>query len=270
MQSQVILITGSSRGIGKLTAMELAKRGHRVYATMRQPEPMEMVEVVQLDVTDSKSIHQAVSSVIEKEGRLDCVINNAGYGLLSPVDTASEEEVMKQFDVNLFGVMRVIKEALPQMRKQKSGKIINLSSIAGIASNPGMGWYCATKHALEAISASLASTLFHWNIHVCVVQPAATATEFADVMAIGEDQGESPYGDFTERYRKRMEGILKEGQPPEEVAELIANIVADPEPHFRYQTSPRVEEIASQIVVDPTGDKWLNQQKETFKGWIKT
>lgn len=273
MESQVILITGSSKGIGKLTALELAKRGKKVYASMRNPVPFEQFEsnlsVEQLDVTDKQSIYSAVGRIIEKEGRIDGVVNNAGYGLLAPVDQASEEEVQQQFDVNVFGVMRVIKAVLPQMRKQKYGRIINLSSVAGIVSNPGLGWYCATKHALEAMSASLASTLFPWNIAVSVVQPAATATGFAEDLTIGGDgSSESPYADFTEKYRERMVGLLKDGQPPEEVASLIADILDDPKPHFRYQTSERVKGIVSQVLVDPSGDRWLNQQKETFADWF--
>lgn len=273
VESQVILITGSSKGIGKLTALELSRRGKKVYASMRNPVPFEQPEnnliVDQLDVTDARSVQSAVERIIEKEGRIDGVVNNAGYGLLAPVDEATENEVQHQFDVNVFGVMRVIKAVLPQMRKQKYGRIINLSSVAGIVSNPGLGWYCATKHALEAMSASLASTVFPWNITVSVVQPAATATGFAEDLTIGGGEAhESPYGDFTERYRERMVGLLKEGQPPEEVASLIANILDEPNPHFRYQTSGRVKNIASQIVVDPTGDQWLNQQKETFADWF--
>lgn len=274
MESQVVLITGSSRGIGRLTAIELARRGHRVYGTMRNPEPIETekgtIHVERLDVTDEESIKKSVSKIIENEGRLDCVINNAGYGLLAPVDAATDAEIMKQFDVNLFGVIRVIREVLPQMRKQKKGKIINLSSVAGIVSNPALGWYSATKHALEAVSASLASTVFPWNIDVCVVQPAATDTEFAEVLDVGGGEGNNPYGDFPEKYRERMEGVLSDGQPPEEVAGLIADIVEEQNPHFRYQTSEKVTETVSQFVVDPTGDHWLNQQKETLKEWIKT
>lgn len=273
MESQVILITGSSRGIGKLTALELAKRGKKVYATMRNPVPFsqypENLISERLDVTDDRTIRGVVSMIIEREGRIDGVINNAGYGLLSPIDQATEEEVQQQFDVNVFGVLRVIKAVLPHMREQKSGRIINISSIAGMVSNPGLGWYCATKHALEAMSASLASTVFPWNIFVSVVQPAATATEFAEDIKIGGGNAkENPYGDFSKRYKERMVGLLKEGQPPEEVASLIADILDDPNPHFRYQTSDRVKKIASDLVVDPTGDDWLNQQKQTFADWV--
>ena len=273
MESQVVLITGSSRGIGHSTVLELAKQGHIVYATMRSPKSFELYKenifVRHLDVTNEKSILVAVSEILDERGRIDAVINNAGYGLLSPVDVASEEEIMKQFEVNVFGVMRVIRAVLPQMRKQKHGRIINMSSVAGIVSNPGLGWYCATKHALEALSASLASTVFPWNIHVSVVQPAATATEFAEDVRIGNtDENSDPYGDFSQKYKERMVKLLKEGQAPEEIGALIADILNDPNPHFRYQTSDRVKEIASQIVVDPSGDKWLNQQKETFADWF--
>jgi NAD(P)-dependent dehydrogenase (short-subunit alcohol dehydrogenase family) len=273
MEKKVILITGSSRGIGRLTALELASRGHCVIGTMRKPVSFgqfsDLLTVKRLDVTDRNSIKTAIHEIIEEEGRLDVVVNNAGYGLLAPVEIVSEEEMMQQFDVNVYGAMRVVQEALPQMREQKNGHVINVSSIAGISSNPCLGWYCATKHALEALSASLAATVFQWNIQVSVIQPASTATEFAEELNLAKRALEdNPYGDFAIRYQKRMENLIKEGQPPQEVAELIADVIESPSPHFRYQTSPRARELASQFVVDPSGDRWLDQQKETFSSWL--
>lgn len=273
-ECQVILVTGASRGIGKLTALELAKRGHKVYATMRNPasfkEHHKNFVVRYLDVNDILSIQLVIEEMILKEKRVDVVINNAGYGLLSPVDAATDEEIMRQFQVNLFGVIRVIREALPHMRRERKGRIINLSSIAGLVSNPGLGWYCASKHALEAMSASLASTVFPWNIEVVVVEPGATDTEFADVLDLGGKKVDrSPvYGDFNEKYQQKLKNALAEGQPPQEVALLIANIVEESKPHFRYQTSKRGEETARQFIIDPTGDQWLNEQKRSLKEWL--
>lgn len=273
MQQKIILITGSSRGIGLLTAKELAKNGHFVYATMRNTKSFaastDNLIVKELDVTKKETIEKTVKEIIDEKGKIDVVVNNAGYGLLTPIEMATELEVQKQFDVNVFGVLRVIQEVLPFMRKQKSGQIINISSIAGLVSNPALGLYCATKHAIEAISSSLAATIFPWNISVSVVQPAATITEFADVMSMGEKvQSKNPYGDFSVRYHERMQEMLSNGQPAIEVAELIAKIVDTEKPHLRYQTSEHVEGLARQFVVDPTGDHWLEEQKKLFVDWF--
>ncbi|NGX43814.1 MAG: 3-oxoacyl-[acyl-carrier-protein] reductase FabG [Chlamydiae bacterium] len=275
MEQKVILLTGSSRGLGKATAIALAKENHKVYATMRNPsvvtdfDDVPNITLQQLDVTDNASIEAAVAEIIENEKRIDVVINNAGYALFSPVEMATERETFDQFNVNVFGVLRVMQRVLPQMRQQKSGHIINISSIAGIVSNPGLGIYCATKHAIEAISASLASTVFPWNIKVTVVQPGPTATNFFESMAIGSRLQESnPYEAFAKRYQERFSKIIQEGQPPEEVAELIASIIRMENPDFRYQTSPRLEELATRFVTDPTGNIWVNEQKENFSDWF--
>ncbi len=273
MKSKVILITGSARGIGKLSALELAKRGHIVYGTMRTPISFEVYPenlfVKTLDVTKQETIDLAVQEILKEQGRLDVVINNAGYGLLAPVEMAAEQEIKDLFDVNVYGVWRVSCAVLPLMRAQKSGHIINISSIAGIASNPGLGWYCATKHALEAFSASLAATVFPWDIKVTVIQPAGVATQFADSLRTGSRLvEENPYMGFCSRYAERMAQIVAEGQSPYEVACVIADVVATSNPDFRIQTNDRVREIAGKFLADPAGNRWLNEQKEKFSSWF--
>jgi retinol dehydrogenase-8 len=282
MKKKVILITGSSRGIGKLTAIKLAEEGHKVYATMRQPSRCDWFEGISnelkeniilktLDVTDDETIQNVVSEIINTEGCIDVAVNNAGYGLFTPIELADIEEVKHQFDVNVYGVLRVTQAVLPHMRQQKSGHIINMSSIAGIVSNPGLGIYCGTKHALEAISESLAATVFPWNIKVTVIEPAATATEFADVMALGSKlKEENPYSKFNELYQKRMIDLIKEGQPPQEIADLISDVIRMKNPDFRYQTNERGQNIAKGFIVDPKGNKWINDIKENFSEWLIT
>lgn len=277
MEQKVVLITGGSRGIGRVTAIALARQGHKVYATMRTPEScksfgeLENLFVERLDVTEEKNIHETVTKIIEKEERLDVVINNAGYGLLAPIELATEKEVYDQFNVNLFGVIRVIQAVLPQMRKQKSGQIINIGSVAGVVSNPMFGLYCASKHALEAISASVAATVYPWNIRVTVVQPAATKTEFCEVMPFGSQlEKDNPYKAFATRYGEHMRAMLKEGQPPEEIAELICEIIKMEHPDQRYQTSDHGKEIVETFLKDPSGNVWLENHKMNFMDWWET
>jgi NAD(P)-dependent dehydrogenase (short-subunit alcohol dehydrogenase family) len=280
MGGKVVLLTGSSRGIGRATAIALAQQGHKVYATMRRPsastdftdvseEIRQNIFIKPLDVQDKGSIESAVSEILDKENRLDVAINNAGYALFGPIEMVTDEEVYQQFDVNVFGVIRVIRAVLPQMRRQKSGHIINISSIAGIVGNPGLGVYCATKHAIEALSSSLAATVYPWNIKVSVIEPGSTNTEFCELMTVGSKlRKENPYSNFCGRYRERMVNILKEGQPPEEIAELIGSIINRENPDFRYQSSPRLKEVAKQFVTDPSGNAWITDQKEKFGNWF--
>lgn len=274
MTKKVILITGSSRGIGRKTAIALAKKGHVVYATMRNPEACipfdeENLVIRALDVTVPETIQAVVDEIIQSHHRIDVVINNAGYGLLSPVELVTDEEMQQQFDVNVFGVVRVIQAAIPHMQRQKSGQIINISSIAGIVSNPALGVYAATKHALEAMSASLATTVFPWNIKVTVIEPGPVDTEFAELMPLGQKlQEDSPYQAFAKKYQKRLIGILHEGQPSEEVAELVAKVVEMDNPDFRYQTSERLHDLAKQFVKDPSGNEWVEEQKRNLAEWF--
>ncbi|MGA8163618.1 MAG: SDR family oxidoreductase [Waddliaceae bacterium] len=277
MNKKIVLITGSSRGIGRKTAIALAEQGHRVYASMRRPSPQtefsevskeskQNIFVKTLDVIDKRSIEKTVEEIMEEAGRVDVVINNAGHGLLGPIELVTEKEIHEQFDVNVYGVIRVIQAVLPIMRRQKSGHVINISSIGGIVSNPFLGVYCATKHALEALSASLAATVFPWNIKVTVVQPAATATEFGKVLFQTEAGEGNPYRESCEQYRSELLDRLEEGQPPEEIADLIAEIIQLKHPRFRYQTNERGISLAKQFVTDPSGDDWLNAEKEKFHG----
>lgn len=271
MKSKVILITGASRGIGRCIAEVLAQQGHRVYATMRNPKEAasfssKNIYTMALDVIDLSSIDQAVEAIVKKEGTIDVLINNAGYGLLGPVDLVDDDEVQQQFDVNVFGVIRTVRAVTPLMRKQKSGQIINISSVAGFVSSPLFGVYSATKHALEAISVSLAATLSPWNIPVSVVEPGATATEFAEVMAEAKGIAKPghPYQKYCLDCEENVRERLQEGQDPLEVAQLVGEIIKAEHPHFRYQTSIRLEEMARQFLVDVNGDRWLDEQKKSL------
>lgn len=265
--SKVIIITGASRGIGKVTANHLSQLGHRVYGTMRTPQEIgDGIEVKRLDVTDSTSIAACVSEVLDAEGRIDALINNAGFGLFSPVELVSDEEMQAQFDVNVFGLVRVCQAVIPAMREQKSGRIVNISSIAGIVSNPSVGIYSATKHAVEAISGSLAVSLAPWNIQVCSVEPGATATEFADSMMIGKRASEpNPYSSMSSTHLQNLKEALEAGQPVEEVAKVIAEATLSEKPALRYPTSERVLGIMEQFLIEPSGRQAIEDQISNYR-----
>lgn len=265
--SKVIIITGASRGIGKVTANHLSQLGHRVYGTMRTPQEIgDGIEVKRLDVTDSTSIAACVSEVLDAEGRIDALINNAGFGLFSPVELVSDEEMQAQFDVNVFGLVRVCQAVIPAMREQKSGRIVNISSIAGIVSNPSVGIYSATKHAVEAISGSLAVSLAPWNIQVCSVEPGATATEFADSMMIGKRASEpNPYSSMSSTHLQNLKEALEAGQPVEEVAKVIAGATLSEKPALRYPTSERVLGIMEQFLIEPSGRQAIEDQISNYR-----
>lgn len=275
MDQKIVLITGSSRGIGKATAVAFSKRHHKVYASMRNPEKCDfandLIIPIPLNVVGRDTIKTCVDEIIQKEGRIDVVVNNAGYGLFSPIELAPEEEVVKQFDVNVFGTIRVIQEVLPHMRKEKKGHIINISSIAGVVSHPLLGFYAATKHAIEAISESLALNLLPWNIHVSIVEPGATATAFSDnIIEPADFNKDNPYDPLYTHYRTSLERRIAEGQDPKEIGRLIAAIAEEESPLLRYQTNDRIKNIVSQFIHDVTGmDQIKAYQDELSEIWKK-
>lgn len=185
---KVILLTGASSGIGKQTAEVLAKEGHKVYTGARRVDQMESLKAfgvtpLKLDVTDEESIVAAVAQVIRKEGRIDVLINNAGYGSYGAIEDVTTEEAKAQFEVNLFGLARLTREVLPYMRKQGSGRIINVTSMGGRLVTYLGAWYHATKFAVEAFSDALRMEVKEFGIEVSIIEPGGIKTEFGDVAA---------------------------------------------------------------------------------------
>ena len=188
MKSNVILITGASSGIGFESAMALAKQGHRVYAAARRVELMEPlqehhVHVLQMDVTDEASMKQGVETILQSEGRIDVLINNAGYGFFGAIENVSLEEARRQLEVNVFGLARLTQLVLPQMRQQGRGRIINTSSIAGKMVILMGGWYNVTKYAVEALSDALRMEMKPYGIDVIKIQPGAIKTNWGLIAA---------------------------------------------------------------------------------------
>ena len=279
--NKVVLITGCSSGIGLSTAVLLAKNNYKVYTTMRDLSRKEKLveaakqantelEILQLDVTDESSIKKTIDEVIAKEGRIDILVNNAAYGLRGTVENVTIDEIKQQFDTNVFGVVRVCQETLPHMRKQNSGHIINISSVAAARSLPYSGIYSATKCALEAISESMASELSLFGIKVTVIEPGPVSTDFAQrSLKYGTRLDDNnPYKEVLEYAKKTQDERLKTAQKPEEIAALIKEIIEAEKPHFRYQTREDGKKIADSKFKDITGDSVIETTKQQLMEWL--
>lgn len=184
MTQRVALVTGASSGIGKATAQLLASNGYYVFAMARRMHRLEQIrseniEPIRLDVTDPEAIRTTVNHAITTKGRIDLLVNNAGYGQLGAVECTSMEAAYRQFEVNVFGYARFMQAVMPHMRAQKSGCIINITSILGKISIPGFGWYAASKHAVEALSETLRGEAMKFGINVVLIAPGLIKTEFA-------------------------------------------------------------------------------------------
>jgi len=188
MNTKVIIITGASSGIGYSTAEYLAKQGHKVYGAARRTEKMEPlrqsgVTPLKMDVTDEVSVKEAVAEVVKQEGRIDVLVNNAGYGSYGAIEDVTLDEARKQFEVNVFGLAAITKEVLPYMRKQKSGRIINVSSMGGRVTTYFGAWYHATKYAVEAFSDALRMEAGEFGIKVSLIEPGGIKTPWGHIAA---------------------------------------------------------------------------------------
>jgi short-subunit dehydrogenase len=199
MSKKIIVITGASSGIGKETALLLLNKGHKVYGLARRIEHMQDLEkaggvAIKTDITDDASIVAAIEKIIAKEGKIDVLVNNAGYAIYGAVEEVSMDDARRQFEVNLFGLARITQLVIPYMRQQNSGKIINISSIGGKIFTPLGAWYHATKFALEGWSDCLRFEVAPFGIDVVVIQPGAIQTEWNEVAMQSEGiNGTSAY-----------------------------------------------------------------------------
>jgi NAD(P)-dependent dehydrogenase (short-subunit alcohol dehydrogenase family) len=252
VKHNVVLVTGASSGIGKYCAEHLLKCGYRVFGTQRRPPPahettLPDVEIIPMDVNDDGSVIRGVQSVIEKAGRLDAVINNASWGLMGAVEDTSIEEAKAQFETNFFGVLRVCSAALPLMRQQGGGYIVNISSLAGIVGLPFSSMYSASKFALEGLSESLRLETRRYGIRVVLIEPGDFRTNFTSMRRFTEASRKNDiYQEALERTRIAQEKEEMNGPTPESICLLLEKILRSHNPRLRYSVG-----MLSQRIVVP-------------------
>lgn len=240
---KIVLITGASSGMGYETAKLLGQQGHTVYAAARRLNEMEPLKEfgvipVELDITNDSNNATVVEQIISEQGRVDVLINNAGYGLYGPVEEITMEDARYQFDVNIFGLAHITKEVLPHMRKQQSGRIINLSSMGGKVYTPLGAWYHATKHALEGWSDCLRLEVKQFGIDVVLIEPGLIKTNFVNVVAdkMKKYIDGSAYKTMIDPYVKMMESpqMANMGTDVTVLAKEISKAVNVKRPKIRY------------------------------------
>jgi NAD(P)-dependent dehydrogenase (short-subunit alcohol dehydrogenase family) len=227
---KAVLITGASSGIGRATAEHLRGRGYRVIGTARNPAgvaPIQGVELLPLDVRDDASVEACVATVLRAVGRIDVLVNNAGYSVVGAVEEASPSEAQALFDTNVFGALRMVRAVLPLMRGQGSGLIINTSSVLGFLPAPFMGLYASTKHALEGLSESLDHEVRGFGIRVILIQPTFTNT-LLDINAVQTGQRIDSYSALLKRASTAVTAQVKSSQGPETVAVEIQRAIEGP------------------------------------------
>ena len=240
---KVILLTGASSGIGYQTAESLAKEGHIVYGAARRTEKMETlkqfgVKPIYLDVTDEENIKSAIDTIIRNEGRIDVLINNAGYGSFGAVEDVEINEARRQFEVNLFGLARLVQLVLPHMRKQKSGRIINVSSMGGRLTTYFGAWYHATKYALEAFSDALRMEVSDFGIDVSLIEPGGIKTDWG-IIASDKLEKSAKGGAYEKEAMKTAKGMKKQYSGnllsnPIVITKAISKAVNSNRPKARY------------------------------------
>jgi len=274
--SKAVLITGCSSGIGRATAEHLAGKGWTVYATARRLESIADLQekgcrTLALDVTDEASMAAAVGAVEEAEGAVGVLVNNAGYSQSGAVEDVPLDEVRRQFETNVFGLVRMCQLALPGMRRQGWGKIVNVSSMGGRLVFPGGGFYHGTKYAVEAISDALRFEVAGFGVDVSIIEPGLIRTSFGDTAAHGVGEATSsdgPYAEFNAAVAKSTQeayedgALAKLGGGPETVARAIEKAISRRRPKTRYKVtaSARMALATRRLLPDRGWDAFLRAQ----------
>lgn len=244
---KIAVVTGSSSGIGYETALVLARNGFHTYATMRNLEKSKDIsevtkkekldlQIIELDVTDEKSVNNAIKKITSDVGRIDILVNNAGYGLIGSLEDLTMNEIKDQYETNVFGLIRVTQAVLPTMRKQKSGIIVNISSIGGKMAMPLSSPYIGTKFAVEGLSESISYDLAQFGIKVIIIEPGAIKTNFDSGMVVAQKNRNpnSPYYQSMQQFEKLLGSFVKNGSPATKVASVILDAITSPNPNLRY------------------------------------
>lgn len=244
--TKVILITGATSGIGKATAEYLSEKGFKVYGTGRQPSTTagKAYQILQMDVTDAGSIQNGVAHILEKEGRIDVLINNAGVGATGSVEDTPTEDMRKLFDTNLFGAIDVIKAVLPSMRARRMGMIINVTSIAGYIGLPFRGVYSSSKAALETVTEALSIEVKPFNIKIATIAPGDFATDIASRRYHTPVSETSVYKASYQQILEAINQNVSLGRSPVVMAKAIHNIISDNRPKLHYKEGRFMEKLS--------------------------
>src|SRR3954463_6654381 len=267
-RSEAVLITGCSSGIGRATAEYLVTRGHTVYATARRLDSIADLEahgcrLLELDVTDEQSMTAAVKAVEQAEGAVGVLVNNAGYSQSGAVESVPMDAIRKQFETNVFGLIRMCQLALPGMRNQRWGRIVNISSMGGRLVFPGGGYYHATKFSVEALSDALRFEVKGFGIDVVIVEPGLIKTEFgtAAVTSLEPASDDGPYADFNNAVGATTAGaydgggLARFGAGPEAVAKAIEKAIKHPRARIRVTASARIMLGLRRVMPDAMWDR---------------
>jgi NAD(P)-dependent dehydrogenase (short-subunit alcohol dehydrogenase family) len=261
----IILVTGSSTGIGQETALHMARRGHDVYAAVRSPETVDElkqkiaaetlpVTVIKLDLVNPASVEQAVAEIMARSGRIDALVNNAGIGGGRAVEETSLEEAREIFETNYFGNVSVLRAVTPIMRKQQSGRIVTVGSLAGRVVMGCHAHYSASKWAMEGLSEALAQEMAEFNVKVAIIEPGCVLTPIWGKGSLPTDP--SPYINSLQRLGRFFEFGLRRPAMPTDVAGAIEHAIESDKPHFRYPVGPdAIETIAARGKV--SDDEWM-------------
>jgi NAD(P)-dependent dehydrogenase (short-subunit alcohol dehydrogenase family) len=275
---QSVLITGGTDGLGKSAALYLAERGYRVFAAGRSAEKRSELshlaaqrslplETLELDVCDGDSVQRAVQSVLEKSS-IDVLINNAGVGYMAAVEELKLEDFRKQFETNLFGVLRVTQAVLPRMRERRRGRILMMSSVAGLVSPPTYGAYSSSKHALEGLTDALRLEMYSFGVEVILIEPGYIITNFQQTakelaQPYVEAAKNSPYAKiYSGAWEGANKGRVSSKTTPEDCARVILEAIESPHPKARYPVTPMAKwaSIGKRILPDTLLDSILRRR----------
>jgi len=274
---KVALVTGSSSGIGFETCLALAKEGYQTFASMRDVKKGNKIKeiaekenlpinVIELDVNDDESVDLAIKQVVSDGGRLDVLVNNAGYGQFGCTEDVSIDDFRKQFETNFFSIVKIIKKVSPIMRNQNSGIIVNVSSVIGRMGLPGFPAYVSTKYALEGLSECLRYELGQFGIKVTLIEPGAVKTNFFDSMKVQESKADPRYKKLTNHILSGLKMMSELGTAPSQVAEIIIKAIHADEilPRYIAGTDAAMFMEAKEAKTDLEFEKYMS--KELFPG----